>query len=186
MGPMSDATKYKISKANKGNPGLKGELNPAKRKEVREKISRTRIMRGVAKGKNNPMWGKTHTPEAIKKIFSHKKMNKLEKMVADELDRLGYEYKFQFFINKDGVCKSYDFKLKGIPLIIEVDGDFWHGNPNTKSHFIGKEKVQRNDVLKEKIAKSRGYHIIRLWESDIKNDISVISKSLNIYKHERN
>lgn len=174
----TEETKQKISKANIGNEGLKGELNPACRKEVREKISKIRIEKGLSKGKNNPMFGKTHTPEAIKKIFSRRPMNKLEKKVADELKRNGVEYTFQFFITEGEVCKSYDFKIKGKPIIIEVDGDFWHGNPNSKNHYEKLDEVKINDLLKDIIASERGYKVIRLWESDINKDISIVMNSL--------
>lgn len=146
--------------------------------ETKEKISQTRIDRGVAKGENNPMYGKTHTPEAIEKIFSHRKMNKLEKIVADELDKATIPYHFQYFINEDGICKSFDFKIKNKPIIVEVDGDFWHGNPNTKYHHININKTIDNDKLKEKLALKKGIKVIRLWESDIKKDPSIVIKSI--------
>jgi len=69
------------------------------------------------------------------------------------------------------VCKSYDFKIKDKPFIIEVDGDFWHGNPNTKSHFDKVVIVKENDLLKKEMAKNRGYKVVRLWERDINKDI---------------
>ena len=85
---LSDETKQKISDSNTGiiKPSITGNLNPACRPEVREQISKTRIERGVAKGEKNGMYGKTHTPEAIRKIMSHRSMNKLEKIVADVSD----------------------------------------------------------------------------------------------------
>jgi len=146
----------------------------------KNKISKTRIVRGVAKGEKNPMYGKTHTPEAIEKIFSHRKMNKLEKIVANLLDREKIPYKFQFFINKNGICKSYDFKLLNNNIILEIDGDFWHGNPNTKNHYIKSNEININDTLKEKIATENGYKILRFWESDIKNNPEIILKDILI------
>lgn len=173
---LSEETKQKISIGNTGKEGLKGDLNPACRPEVRSQISVTRIKRGIAKGENNPMFGKTHTPEAIKKIFSHRKMNKLEKIVADELDKAGISYHFQFFLIEDDVCKSYDFKIKGNPLIIEVDGDFWHGNPKQTNHYVNVNEVRENDTFKTKMAERLGYKVVRLWESDIKKDPSIVLK----------
>lgn len=176
---LSDETKSKIADGNrKPNPSIRGNNNPACKSEVRAKISATRIARGVARGEKNPMFGKTHTPEAIDKIMSHRPMNRLEKMVADELDRLGIKYTFQFFITNDGVCKSYDFKLSDSDIILEVDGDFWHGNPNTKHHHINIDATRQNDILKEKMAAERGYTVVRLWESDIKKDITIVGERL--------
>jgi very-short-patch-repair endonuclease len=175
---LSDKTREKISVGNTGKKGLKGDLNPACRKEVREQISKSRIERGVAKGKNNPMYGKTHTPEAVRKIFSHRKMNKLERLVADELDKANISYYFQYFIVENSICKSYDFKIKGKPIIIEVDGDFWHGNPNKSNHYEKVNEVRENDKIKTDIALRKGIQVIRLWESDIKKDPSIILKHI--------
>ena len=174
----SDETKMKISLANTGNEGLKGDLNPMKNPEIAKKAGETKIRNGSAKGGRNGMFGKTHTPEAIRKIFSHRLMNKLEQKVADELKRNGVDYTFQFFINEGNVCKSYDFKIKEKPLIIEVDGDFWHGNPSQKNHYEKVDDVKINDLLKDLIASERGYKVIRLWESDINRDISIVMNSL--------
>ena len=180
---LSDKTKEKISISNTGikKPMLCGNLNPACRKEVREQISKTRIERNLAKGENNPMFGKTHTPETIEKIFKHRKMNKLEKLVADELNKSNISYYFQYFITENGICKSYDFKIKDKPLILEVDGDFWHGNPNTKSHYKKSEDIKINDKFKTELANKRGIKVIRLWESDIKKDPSIVMRTLNSY-----
>ena len=117
----SKETKKKISNKRLENQKLgkyeflNGDTNPACRPEVRKKISETRKERGCGIGEKNSMYGKTHSPEAIKKIFSHRKMNKLEKLVADTLDKAGIKYTFQFFITDNGICKSYDFKIKGKP-----------------------------------------------------------------------
>jgi very-short-patch-repair endonuclease len=130
-------------------------------------------------GKNNGMYGKTHTPAAIKKIFSFRKMNKLEKLVADKLNEAGFIFTFQYFIVENNVCKSYDFKIKGKPIIIEVDGDYWHGNPKSNSKFFKINEVRKNDKLKDEIAKLRGIKVLRFWESDIKANPDIVVNVVN-------
>lgn len=171
----SEESKQKISVANTGNQSFLGKRHS---EETKQHLSKTRIEKGLSKGENNPMFGKTHTPESIQKIFSRRPMNKLEQKVADELKRNGIDYTFQFFINEGDVCKSYDFKIKGKPIIIEVDGDFWHGNPSKTNHYEKVDEVKVNDLMKDLIAAERGYKVIRLWESDINKDISIIMNSL--------
>jgi very-short-patch-repair endonuclease len=166
------AEKRKIWHENNEHP-LLGKFHS---QETKNKMSAIKI--GMYDGKNNPMYGKHHTPETIKKIFSFRRMNKLEKLVADTLDSANIKYKFQFFINDGNVCRSYDFKIKHKPLILEIDGDYWHGNPNIKSHYFGVEKIKANDLLKERMANTRGYKVIRFWESDIKKDVSIIKTRL--------
>lgn len=158
------------------------QLGKKHSEETKQKISQTRIERGVAKGENNPMFGKTHTPEAIKKIMQMRPMNKTEKMVADWLDENKIEYTYQFFLSRDGICKSYDFKIKDANLLLEVDGDYWHGGPASEKYndFAQLDEVKSNDEFKNEFASDNGYVVIRFWESDLKNDISILT---DIYKH---
>lgn len=135
--------------------------------EAKRKISETRKRLGLAKGKNNPMYGKTHTPEAIEKIYKNRYKNKLEARFCEILDDLDIPYTFQFFLTEDGVCKSYDFKITGKNILIEVDGDYWHGNPNTESHWHCVEEVKANDHFKNGLAISNGFEVLRFWEQDI-------------------
>jgi very-short-patch-repair endonuclease len=170
-------TKKKISRASKrrlSNPKNHPMYGKHHSEETKNKISQIRIKSGMSAGKNNPMYGKKHTPEAIRKMFEYRRPNSLETIVMNELNKLGVKYKYQFFITENGVCRSYDFKIKHAPIIIEADGDYWHGNPNTPHHHKFVEETRINDALKEKMANSRGYKVIRFWESDIKRDISII------------
>lgn len=176
----SSKTKDKISKSQKIRIEENGHWaeGTSLSDETKIKISETRIKRKVAKGKNNPMYGKTHTPEAIKKIFTHKPMNKLEKQVADYLDEHNIEYTFQFFINEGDVCKSYDFKLKNTNTIIEVHGDYWHGGSGVKKHHNDVGDTIENDKLKKELAESKGYDVLVFWEHDLKKDISILNTIL--------
>ena len=128
----------------------------------------------------NFMYGKTHTPEAIQKIFSHKKMNPVEKLVADKLDENNIKYTFQYFLNRNGTCKSYDFKIKENDIFIEVDGDYWHGGPAVKKYFKKVDDVKQNDKLKNELAKENGFKLIRIWESDIKQNPELILEKLKL------
>jgi len=150
-------------------------------KEHKYKIGKTRIKNGSGIGKKNGMFGKTHSEEAIRKIFSHRKINKVEKLVADILDENNIKYYFQYFITKDKICKSYDFKIKDKPIIIEVDGDFWHGGPGTTSFWKDVDKVKENDKIKENMADERGIKIIRFWQSELKNNTDIVINRLKEY-----
>lgn len=163
-----------VSKSNTGNPKRMGANNPVTRKEVREKISKTRIERGLAKGKNNPMFGKTHTEDALRKIFDKRSMTKPEQKLKDILEELHITYTPQFFINTGTRTFSYDFYLPEYRTIIEVDGDYWHGGPGVSQHWYGIDTTKETDTLKDDIARSRGYTVIRLWESTLNQDKSLI------------
>lgn len=127
-----------------------------------------------------PFKGKTHTPESIKKIFQSKPMNKLERRVGDYLDELGIEYTFQFFINTDGVCKSYDFKIKNSNIILEIHGDYWHGGGGVSKHVFNVNETIENDKLKKRMALDKGFEVVVIWESEIKENIDIIKERLHL------
>jgi very-short-patch-repair endonuclease len=172
-----------ISKRNTGNPKIMGTNNPAKRTEVREKISKTRIERGVAKGHNNPMFGKAHTEEALRKIFDKRSMTRPEQQLKEILEELHITYKSQFFINTGDRTFSYDFYLPDHNIIIEVDGDYWHGGPGVSKYWHGVEVTKETDILKDSVAQERGYTIIRLWESQLNTDKKLIIDILQSVLH---
>jgi G:T-mismatch repair DNA endonuclease (very short patch repair protein) len=125
-------------------------------------------------------FGNERAGEIIKKIFQNKPMNKLEKRVADYLDGFGIDYTFQFFINADGVCKSYDFKIKNSNIILEIHGDYWHGGSGVMEHVFNVNETIENDKLKQKIASDRGYDVVVIWESEIKENIDIVKERLNL------
>jgi very-short-patch-repair endonuclease len=176
----SDKSKEKNRKSKlqyyKDNPEAKlfGDNNPAARPDVRQRISKTRIDRGVAKGDRNPMFGKTHTEAALRKIFDKRSMTKPEQQLRDILDELHVTYTSQFFITEDSQTFSYDFYLPECQLIIEVDGDYWHGGPGVQEHWYGVETTKATDVQKDMVARQRGYKVLRLWESQLKHDRKLI------------
>jgi G:T-mismatch repair DNA endonuclease (very short patch repair protein) len=161
---------------NKENHGRYGKKFSA---ESRKKISDSQ--KEYYKTHPSVFKGRKHTPESIRLIFENKPMNLLEKKVAEYLDTNKIEYIFQFFINESGVCKSYDFKIKHLPLILEIHGDYWHGGPGVKQHVFNVNDNMQNDSIKVDIARKRGYDVISIWESEIKNDINIISTKLTQY-----
>lgn len=121
--------------------------------------------------------------------------SKIENRVASILDILNFSYYRQFFIKR----KSYDFKISKTNLIIEVNGDYWHCNPNKYSKndivvfpLIGEVNVcdiWEKDKYKKELAESKGYKMIYIWECDItsRNDnelSSYISDLIGEYYYE--
>jgi len=149
------------------------DLTKANAKKKLSKIGKRRFA-----GEGNPMFNKTHDAKTVQKIFKHRKQNNLEKMVAEYLDKNNVEYYFQFFIN-DTSRHSYDFKLKGRNVILEIDGDYWHGGPGCDKHSPFVEDCIKADSIKTELAETHGYELHRFWESDIKKDISIIDKVIN-------
>jgi len=114
-------------------------------------------------------------------IFKHSKakMNGLETKFAKMLTELGIKFKAQHIL-KD---KIYDFYLPDYGILIEVDGDYYHCNPRKYPKGpINKmqKKNLKNDAYKDNLAKAWGFELIRIWEYDIVNMGSVVSRKLRL------
>lgn len=67
---------------------------------------------------------------------------------------------------------SFDFSLPEFNALIEVQGDYWHGNPSVYSdgQLTGKQKRRINiDKTKASYAANHGFPMLALWERDITN-----------------
>jgi G:T-mismatch repair DNA endonuclease (very short patch repair protein) len=104
--------------------------------------------------------------------------SKLEKTFANILDLLDIKYEILFYA-KD-IKAFYDFYIPEYNMIIEVDGDFWHCNPDRFPipQYESQKKNLIRDKEKNKWAVNNGYKIIRIWENDIKNNIPQVKQIL--------
>jgi very-short-patch-repair endonuclease len=196
---MSESHKSKLSNAMKGKKGgftnyrhsekVKNDMRNRMlgntyhlghpQSEKQKSIASKNMLRYYSQG--NEPWTKNniHTIETIEKIFAKRPMNKLEKFVADVLDENNIKYHFQFFLkNKKDICKSYDFKIKDTNILIEIDGDYWHGGPSLEKHFCKLEEVKLNDLFKNQLAIDNGFQLIRIWESDIYKQPNIVIQKL--------
>jgi very-short-patch-repair endonuclease len=143
----------KISKGAKGIPKPKPEgfgVGRKHSKKTKEKMSESAIDRILKTDQN-------HT-------------SKLEKKFSIILDNLKIKY-IQWFYAKE-IKAFYDFYIPAKNIIIEVDGDFWHCNPNSKyilPEYKTQEKNLKRDQQKNQWAKNNGFKLLRFWETDINN-----------------
>lgn len=66
--------------------------------------------------------------------------------------------------------RLYDFHLLNTNILIEVDGDFHHANPQKWPNgpiYESQKASKKNDMAKNKIANDEGYTLLRFWETDI-------------------
>lgn len=83
---------------------------------------------------------------------------------------------------------QYDFIIHNKRILIEVQGDYWHGNPNLFNEDGSNGKRILNDIQKAKIekdkqkikfAKTHNFELICIWEEEInKGDFSKLEKIL--------
>ena len=148
-----------------------------KMKTVRENSGWKHKLSEKMSGENHPFYGKKRpdhsklmkTPEMMEKIFAKRSMTDIEQLMMTMLEQTNIPYHSQFFINHNSDIYAYDFKLKNLPFLIEVDGDYWHGGPSTNKHVPFVSEVQEKDILKTEIARQHGYTVLRFWGSDIKD-----------------
>lgn len=97
------------------------------------------------------------------------------------LNLLNIKYISSFYINYKKIHYIYDFYLPDCKTLIEVDGDFWHCNPNSK-YSLPKCSTQKiniiNDQEKNQWAKDNGYKLLRFWETDINNNPTQVIETL--------
>jgi len=87
-----------------------------------------------------------------------------ERLTQKYLRELGISFTTQYELGG----KFYDIFIPSKNLLIEVDGDYWHGKD---IDFLDKSKMQQrsfvNDRKKDGIATMNGLQIVRIWESEI-------------------
>tara|TARA_Y100000310_G_scaffold344859_1_gene460061 strand:- start:712 stop:1212 length:501 start_codon:yes stop_codon:yes gene_type:complete len=101
-----------------------------------------------------------------------------EQAIQDLLTDMKIPYEIEIAIPFKLSWKHYDVGLEEYPILIEVDGDYWHGNKKAmneeqKINWM-QMKNKQNDLLKNWVAKSKGYTLIRIWESEVKDDLLAV------------
>lgn len=122
---------------------------------------------------NTNRLGTIHTVEAKAKMrFAaarriQRDMNKRdttpELVVKAWLDKRGVEYEQQFRI--PGERFVFDFAIPSRRILIEVDGCYWHGCE--RCGLKGHPENRINDALKNELAKSVGWKLLRVKECSI-------------------
>jgi len=76
------------------------------------------------------------------------------------------------------VCLISFFRYK--VLIINCDGDYWHGNPELFNELDTiQKKVRKRDSRQNKLLNEKGWLILRFWESFIKENEERYTKDLS-------
>ena len=124
------------------------------------------------------------------------RVSSIHKKVADYL----FDINILFELEKGNLFKAYnkvlqreynpivDIIVENKKIVIEINGDYYHANPNKykstdilykwKGHQEAKEIWEFDKQRKEQI-ESFGYTVLVLWESDIRNNFSEVQSKLN-------
>jgi len=161
------------SYAGENHPSYGMERTP----EWREKISRAN--KGKLKGKS---WDEIMGPEraAIRRVENSEAMIdtnvRLLNDRSSDLERYVAECLPEFQRNQKIGKWVVDLVHPDVKIIIEVNGDYWHGNPKVYSsdtyiNGIGMTVGEKNaaDAYRNDQLRQMGYDVVVLWESDLKD-----------------
>lgn len=162
------------------NYGEKISLNKERSKKISKSLKGRKMSEDVMKRLDDGMrnyWSKeenrekqSHNRVTYIKNHGFTTISKIEKKFKIILESCNIQFYEQFYIRE---TKSlYDFKIKGKNILVEVDGDFWHCNPNTKFKKPTTEHQSKNlikDGIKNEWCVNNNYKLLRFWESDINN-----------------
>ena len=151
-----------------------------KAKEMREYRSKLYYEKAKERGRF-PNEGNNHSEETKAKISR----SVARQIASGEINKTSqvqiklYEALLKRFPNEEWELEwlldfySLDIAIPAKKLCIEVDGDFWH--VNEKQGFTLKYESQRraleNDKRKNSYLTDAGWHVIRIWESEINEDL---------------
>jgi very-short-patch-repair endonuclease len=115
--------------------------------------------------------------------------NKLEAMGYALLTELGLDFATQALI-AGKFC--VDAMLRNITpeVIVQFDGDYWHGNPAIFPEPSAKQKRRHAlDISQDAYMTTCGFAVFRIWESELKRSPSRIKQKLRSFlarhKHTR-
>jgi very-short-patch-repair endonuclease len=102
------------------------------------------------------------------------KPTKLEDKLCKILSDLHLEFEPQAIIKDKFIV---DIRIGKI--IIQADGDYWHGHPRFEPLTDRQKAQQKRDKAQDKYLVACGYTVIRIWESDMSHHL--VESLLNRY-----
>lgn len=130
------------------------------------------IKKTISKKTTKPKKKRTHPKYGTSKLE--------DRFAKDFLDKMGVKYERQYEAKEIG--RFYDFFIPAARLLIEVDGDYYHGYGLLHEQ---KNPMQKHnewvDKQKDLWAASHGIPVLRIWEHDINEHPSKVRKTLKEY-----
>jgi very-short-patch-repair endonuclease len=121
-------------------------------------------------------------PDVIEKLMlGSAKMQKekpsgLEKRLHKILADLGVSFEYAVILKPKFVV---DVRIGR--LIIEADGEYWHGHPRYEPLTERQERQQARDTARNKYLAACGYFVERIWDRDVTiENVTAILKKHNI------
>lgn len=105
-----------------------------------------------------------------------------ERIFEEILKELTIKYQYSFIYKR----RQFDFLLSDKNIIIEIHGDFWHGNPKIwgtdEKPLRDHQKMKRlDDAIKKTLVENDGFKYVEFWEYDLnhnRDDVKELVKEL--------
>lgn len=95
------------------------------------------------------------------------KMSSIEKIGYEILDEIGIPYFRQHLIGEKFCVDAF---IPSNNLVIQFDGDYWHGNTEKFPVLDARQKKRvKLDISQDAYMKTCGYRVLRIWEHVINN-----------------
>ena len=117
-------------------------------------------------------------------LFDRRKngtVSNLEKRVMGLLKDVGIPFESQYRIGR--YFHRYDIRISNTKILLEVNGDFWHANPEIYKeddilNFSETNKPRAKDIWKKdqknaEIANKNGFKVLYLWEKETLNKTDI-------------
>jgi DNA mismatch endonuclease (patch repair protein) len=183
--PMREESRRKLSETQKANPPSfekRKRMSDYQKKRMANPEVRKRLSEFNKKRMSNPE-NRERSRKTLLKLYDSGKFprqenTKPERQIKEELIKREYKEGIDFihqfkFMNKF-MC---DFCFPLQKVIVEVDGDFWHANPDKYSQ----DKLHKHQIKGIARDKSKNAYItkvdngswtlLRFWESDINKNV---------------
>lgn len=114
-------------------------------------------------------WKRKSVIAGNNKLQNSKSPTKLEIFGYNILSEIGISYEKQFIISDKF---TVDVFIKEHNLVIQWDGDYWHGYKKSKNGELDKRQTKRMALDKSQDAymKTLGFKILRFWEHEVFNE----------------
>lgn len=192
---LSEETRKKLSEAHKSKPAWNKGIKTGKpswmkgKHHTSEAIEKNRLahLGQVAwnKGKktgvipwNKGKIGTLHHTEEVKAKIRESRLKQAfplrDSIPEIKIQNFLKQLNLKFLVHRPmrEIKHSYqsDIFIHSINLVIEIDGDYWHGNTDNPRFKILNQKqinTKEKDVIRTKELMEKGFKVLRLWESEI-------------------
>lgn len=174
----TEEAKRKIVEANRR---YQESLTPAQKLEISKKLSKAQ-KKLQEKDPERYLENKRKAAHISIESQARYKMNKLETKVYQVLQsHFAGLFEYSVILGH----QQFDFGCKRHRILIEVQGDYWHGNPSMFGEGADKRPLNKtqklkkaHDVVKADWCRDHNFTLLTFWESDINADPSIIQKGV--------